>query len=80
MVIVTSKQQYSEHELDMIKNKLFKDYDKEEKPMVYTRRYFLEITSLDLFTDEEMLSEMQRVFPKTNIKLHRSSIIEVRKR
>jgi hypothetical protein len=46
--------------------------------MVYTRRFFVEITSLDPFEDEDLLSGLEKAMPRTSIKLNRSSIVERR--
>lgn len=46
--------------------------------MVYVRRYFMEITALEAFKDEDLAYALNKIFPNINVKLHRSSIIEVK--
>lgn len=46
--------------------------------MVFVRRYFMEITALDDYKDEDLAFALSNVLPHANVKLHRSSIIEVR--
>lgn len=48
--------------------------------MAYTRRYFMEVTSLDSIDDEKLAGKLEEILPRTFIKLHRSSIVEVKKK
>jgi len=40
----------------------------------------MEITSLDTYSDEELATKLDNLLPNTCIKIHRSAIIEVRKK
>lgn len=46
--------------------------------MVVVRRYFLELTSLDDFKDEDFVFMLSHIMSNINVKIYRSSIIEVR--